>query len=371
VRIFPHAGFVHHRHARGQTSLSWRNSIMALPLTREGIYTIAPAGNTWLGMPVVEGRPDSHRLVSASVEQSDHGFAAALLVDRCQESLRQQVLLASLPDGRMLSWESFLALEDLSLESLHQGMLRITNETFPRLGANSRGVRRLYHPHGSKDYRGGLGDSPASDIIDRLGRPSWLNVDDRMGIRFTAPAETVYHNRHYHKPYHAITDELTLSRLAGKQPLRAGAATPPLAALLMPEQGHADTPAAELRVLAGPAQTACLAGEGCLAAANFAPGQCLCLFTGKRPELVDAYVGASVEVKAGKLSVRVGVPGRSARLLLATSLLRVEGDARIDVAADGRIYAANAGQHPAIVEIVRPEGSGKRQSLRPGEAKLL
>jgi hypothetical protein len=371
VRVFPHAGFAHHRHTRGQTSLSWRNSIMALPLTREGIYTIAPAGNTWLGTPAVEGHPDSHRLVGVNVDQIAHGFAAALLVDRCQESLRQAVLLASLPDGRVLSWESFSALEDLVLQSLQQGVLRITNETYPLLGPNSRGVRTLHHPGGAKDYRGGLGDSPADDVVDRLGRPPWLNVDDRLGFRFVGPGETVYHNRHYHKPYRAIADDLVLSRLEGKRPLRAGESTAPLAALLVPEQNHADTPTADFCVLSGPAHTACLAADDCLAAANFAAEQSPCVFTRERPELVAAYVGASVEAKAGRIEVRVLVPCRNARLLLATSVLRVEGDARIDAAADGRIYTANTGQSPATVEIVRGEGSGKRQSLQPGETKLL
>ena len=55
VREYPHAGFVHHRHPKGQTSFSWRNSVMAMPLTREGIYTIAPCSDSWLGRPVVKG----------------------------------------------------------------------------------------------------------------------------------------------------------------------------------------------------------------------------------------------------------------------------------------------------------------------------
>lgn len=371
VRVFPHAGFAHHRHARGQTALSWRNSIMVLPLTRDGLYTIAPSSNTWLGVPVVEGRPDNQRVVSVNVDQTAHGFAAALVVDRCQESLRQEVLLASLPDGRILSWERFLALEDLVLESLQQGRLRITNESFPLLGTNSRGARRLYHPAGAKDYRGGLSDSPGDDIVDRFDRPSWLNVDDRLGLRFTGSGQTVYHNRHYHKPYHAIADDLVLSRLEGKRSLRAGQPTGPLVALLIPEQDHVRTPTADLCALTGPAQTACLAADDCLAAANFAPEQCLCHFRRKRPDLVAAHTGASVEAKGGNLDVRILLPGRSARLLVAASMLRIEGDLRIDATADGRIYAANGGQQPATVQVAQGKNSGKRQSLAPGEVKAL
>ena len=292
VRVFPHAGFVHHRHARGQTSLSWRNSIMALPLTREGIYTIAPAGNTWLGMPAVEGPTGQPPPGERHVEPIDQGFAAALIVDRCQESLRQEVLLASLPDGRMLSWERFVALEDLVLQSLQQGWLRITNETFPRLGANSRGVRTLYHPGGAKDYRGGLGDSPDERrhrpvLIGRRGSTSTTG----SGLRFIGPGETVYHNRHYHRPYHAIADDLVLSRLEGKRPLRA--ASPP-SRWRRSWCRRRTTPTRPRRTYvssSGPAHAACLAADDGLAAANFASEQCHCAFharatgSGRQPTL--------------------------------------------------------------------------------------
>ena len=97
---------------------------MAMPLTREGIYTIAPCSDSWLGRPVVKGRPDSHRLKRVRVTDYDDGFAAAMVMDRCQESLRQEVLFASLPDGRALSFERFTALEDLTVESLDQGFLQ-------------------------------------------------------------------------------------------------------------------------------------------------------------------------------------------------------------------------------------------------------
>ena len=228
VRVFPHAGFVHHRHVRGQTSLSWRNSVMALPAPREGVYVIAPCPNTWLGRPKVKGRAASQHLVSVNVAQTDRGFAAALIIDRCQESLRQLVLLASLPDGRLLSWERFAANADLVLESLDQGFLQITNETFPLLGAKARGVRTLYHPAGKTDYKGWLGTASSEDVVDGLGRPVWLNIDDRMGVHFVGPGKAIYHNRHHHPRYRAITDDLVLSRLEHSQALRPAKRRPPL-----------------------------------------------------------------------------------------------------------------------------------------------
>ncbi|MBI3944656.1 MAG: hypothetical protein HY321_01950 [Armatimonadetes bacterium] len=366
VRVFPHAGFVHHRHPRGQTSLAWRNAIMALPLTREGIYTVAPASGTWLAAPVVHGRPDSHRLVSVRVAESADAFAAALVIDRCQESLRQQVLFASLPDGRVLSWERLVAREDLALESLDQGMLKITNETFPLLGPNSRGARVLYRPEGATEYRGGLSDSESDDRVDLLGHPEWLNVDDRIGIRFAGPGDALYHNRHFHRPYRAIADDLVLSRLPAT-PLRAGEAAPPLSALLLPEQAHADTPGSEFSLLQGDADTACLMADGFAAAANFGPEPRVCRFAGARPALIPAYAGATVEAVGGEIRCLVPLEAGTASLLRAVRMVRAAGDVRVDVAADGRALITNFGTTAADVGFAGGEGDVVR--LAPGEVR--
>ncbi len=371
VRVFPHAGFVHHRHAHGQTSLSWRNSVMALPMPRDGLYAIAPSSDTWLGRPKVKGRAASEHQVSVNVAQMDQGFAAALIMDRCQDSLRQQLLLASLPDGRVLSWERFAANEDLVLEALDQGFLQITNETFPLLGSKARGVRTLYHPAGKTDYKGWLGKSASDDIVDRLGRPPWLNVDDRMGIQFVGPGETIYHNRRYHPHYRAIADDLVLSRLERPQAMRTGEATVPLAALLIPEQNHEDTVRTELRILAGPDDTACLTTGGYLAAANFAPAGGAIAFRRRRSEVIDVYAGTTTQVRGDDLEVRLPLAGRSAQWFEAGATLRVDGDVRLDANAAGAIYVTNLGKQAASVELLGPSGAGRKQSLQPGEVKAL
>jgi len=371
VRVFPHAGFVHHRHVHGQTSFSWRNSIMASPLTREGIYTIAPSSNSWLGAPRVKNRADSHRVVSVKTDQTDDAFATCLVMDRGQESLRQRVLFASLPDGRVLSWESFLALEDLVIESLDQGFLRITNETFRRLGPNSRGARTLYRPDGQKDYKGWLGDAAGDDLVERFGRPEWLNVDDRIGIRFEGPGETIYHNRHYFRPYRAVADDLILSRLAADQPLSAGEATPPLAALLVPEQKHGETAASELCLPTGPEHSASLASTGYLAAANFTQASRACTFTMARPQIIPAYHGATIEATGQTLRCRVSLGAWAARLLDAARTLRLEGDARIDTTLEGTICIHNIGSHRIRAEVASGVATGKQLSLASGEIKAI
>ena len=251
---------------------------MALPLTREGIYAISPCSDTWLGKPIVRDRPDSHRLKTIRVAEYDDGFAAALAMDRCQESLRQQVLFASLPDGRALSFEKFIALEDLVLEGLDQGFLRITNEHFPLMAPNCRGARVLYRAEGETRYAGWHGESESDDVIDHLGHPLWLNVDDRLGIRFAGNGEAIYHNRHFFDPYRAIADDLTLSRFEGERSLRAGEEAGRLSALLLPEQAAVDTPAVVFEILDGPENGVGLLTEGFLAAANFAPAHQICAF---------------------------------------------------------------------------------------------
>ena len=371
VRVFPHAGFVHHRHAKGQTSLSWRNSIMALPLTREGIYTIAPCSSSWLGAPVVQGRGDSHRLVSIEMGDADDSFASAMIMDRCQESLRQQVLFASLPDGRILSWERFVALEDLVLESLDQGFLRITNETFPLLGDRSRGARTLHTPDGATEYTGGLGESEDDDTIDIVGRPKWLNIDDRMGIRFSGPGQAVYHNRHYHKPYRAIADDLVLSRLDGAVSLSAGEATEPLVALVVPDQLHADTPTMALDVLDGPPNSAALAVEDYLAAANFGSTSRVCTFQRPRPGQIPVFTGASLVAEGDTAAYSLSLPRHNARLCQATRTVSVEGDVRVSVVPDGAAHVVNTGQDLARVRVERDQGVGRTEEISPGEIREM
>ena len=371
VRVFPHAGFVHHRHGKGQTSFAWRNAIMALPLTREGIYTIAPCSDTWLGTPTVKERPDSHRLKSVRVAEYDAGFAAAMVMDRCQESLRQQVLFASLPDSRVLSFERFIARENVTVEALDQGFLRITNEHFPLLSPNCRGERTLYRPDGSTDYKGWHGDAEGEDIIDPFDPPPWLNIDDRMGIRFSGTGHTVYHNRHYFEPYRAISDDLTLSRQEGEKTVHAGEEVGHLAAMLCPEQGHDDTAAAVLDIPAGPEYAVCLVTDRFLAAANFEAERRTCIFELPRPDAIPVYPGATVEAKGDRLRCTLVLQGGSAVLLEATRALQVAGHIRADAVVDGATYVTNAGTDEARVEIISGEGAGKTWQIGPGETREI
>jgi hypothetical protein len=344
VRHFPHAGCVHHRHARGQTSLSWRNSIMALPLPREGILTVAPASDSFLGRPVVAGAPDSHRLVSVKVREADDAFAAALVVDRCRETLRQEVLFASLPDGRALTFERFVALADARVEALDQGFLRIVNERFPLLGANSRGARTLVTPEaagGAAEYRGGIGESAAEDVVDVYDAPGWLNVDGRLGVRFAGSGRTVYHNRHAFAPYRAVADDLTLSRLPGPLTAPRGAEVASLATLLLPAGTAAETAGAAFAVYRAAAGDAvCLVTDGAAAAASFAPAAGRCTFTLPRPAALPLLPGATLETRGDTLLLSVVLEACGAAHFPAVGYRAVEPgwDVRLDVMPDGTVY---------------------------------
>jgi len=243
----------------------------------------------------------------------------------------------------------------------------VTNETFPLLGPNCRGVRTLYSPDGATDYGGWLGGTETDDVVNTLDHPAWLNLDDRIGVRFSGPGKTVYHNRHYHVPYHAIADDLVLSRLEGERSLRTGEATQALTALLIPEQSHAETPRSALGVLSGPDDTACLTADGYLAAASSGTTARTCVFQGTRPESVPVYCGATVEAVGRELRVAVDLGARSAGLLRAERCLRVDGDVRVDSMGSGATYVVNVGQADGRVQ----NDTGGAESVAPRGVLVL
>jgi hypothetical protein len=241
VRVFPHAGFLFHRHPRGHTSVSWRNSIMMLPVTSDGILTIAPATDSVLARVQVDGKPDSHELQFVHVDGREHAAACAFVVHRAQGSLRQEVLCATLPDGGSLCLEQIWAREPVTVESIEQGLLRITNERFPAFGDNNTGSRSFTTPAGREHFEGYVSAEADSDLLHTCSHPGWVNVDDRLGVVFTGTGTTVYHNRHYFDPWWATADDLVLSRSAAPARYDAGACVAFLCALFMPDQVAAET----------------------------------------------------------------------------------------------------------------------------------
>ena len=164
---------------------------MALPLTREGIFTVAPSRGTLLSKVSVKGHAPSQKLVSLRVTEEDEGFAATMINDLASESIRQKVLFASLPNGNIVCLDTLVALKECVVEKVEQGYLQVMNENFPFVEGNCNGYRTLYHPDGEEEFRSFVSVSPDDDATFSLENPGWLNIDDRIGISFSGIGKTV------------------------------------------------------------------------------------------------------------------------------------------------------------------------------------
>jgi len=229
----------------------------------------------------------------------------------------------------------------------------------------------LHRPDGSTEYRGWLGDSESDDIVDTYDHPAWLNIDDRLGIRFSGAGRTVYHNRHYIRPYRAIADDLTLSRQEGEQAVKAGQEVGHLSALICPEQKRRATAAATLLIPKGPANAVCLITDGFLAAASFGGSRKSCAFELPRSEEIPVYPGAAVEARKDRLRVTVLLEGRSAVLLQARQTLTVKGDIRVETTPDGAAFLTNPGKGKLSVKIASGKGKGGTRQVGGGQTRRL
>ena len=366
TKVFPHSGFVFHRHPLGQTSFAWRNCQMALPFNVDGIQTVAPATHSWLGRVTVKDRPDSQDEISIQVDTQREGFAAALVMDRAQGSVRQEVLYAGLPDGTSLSLERWTAREAVEVSDVSQGFLRIINETFSAMKHNCHGHRVFTTPEGATRFEGFVSKDPASDIVRTYDHPTWVNVDDRLGIVFRGSGETVYHNRHYFNPWWATADDLILCRGAAPRSVKPGAVITQLAALVAPGQSSASTARTTLTVLAAPKDCAGLIGRGHLAAANFGPSPAQARLRTKPGELslIPIFEGTTRladQIATYHLTLQPG----QAVLRKALCVVKVTGTLELTASAT-TVIAHNPGKSAASVTLGQ-----KTTKLRPGQTAKL
>ncbi len=369
VKTYPHSGFVFHRHGRGQTSFAWRNCIMALPLNSDGIYTVAPASNSFLAVVKVKDRPDSQDLVSIRVDEQEKGFAAALVMDRAQGAVRQEVLFAGLPNGTSLSWERLVAQEGITVEGVDQGFLRIINEDFKGIEGNCNGSRTVYTAEGSEVFQGFVSDDPDSDVVRTYAHPGWVNVDDRLGLVFRGPGQTVYHNRHHFKPWWAVADDLTLSRNDKPFRAKAGDLVADLAALIAPDQPHGRTAKQALMILSTRKHAVGLIADGHLAAANFDEKAGGIAFAAKRPGLADVPVfEGSLSVSAKAVTYSLWLEAGEATLRKALLTLVTDGDLEVTASATGQVLAQNVGKRPTTLRTSR---SKRAVRVRPGAVMVL
>ena len=368
VTVCPHSGFAFHRHGRGQTSFAWRNCIMALPLTLDGLYTVGPASNSFLGSVTVRDRPDSQDLVSVNVDAREQGFAASLVMDRAQGTVRQEVLFASLPSGEVLSLERFTAQAAITVERLDQGFLRLINESFERMEGTCNGSLTLYSPEGAEDFAGYVSADPDSDLVRAYDHPAWVNVDDRLGIAFSGTGQTVYHNRHHFAPWWAVADDLVLSRTNGPWRARANESLGHLCALVVPGHRHSHMDELHYVQLSARARAAGLIAGGHLAAALFAPKRGRVTLSARRRALprIPVFAGTAL-IRQQSVAYPLLLEAGQALLRPALCHLDAEGELEITASDTGQVIAHNTGTQRSSVSV----DGAKAVRLAPGKTVVL
>ena len=370
VKTYAHSGFVFHRHPRGQTSFSWRNEIMALPLTREGLLTIAPSSGSVLGNVRVAEFAKSQRVELLDVNDQRTGFAAVMRVALHDDSIRQDVLLASLPDGRLVCREAFRAMKGCTVERVEQGHLEVMNETFPEMGTNCVGQRRLFSPAGEQTFPSLVRPTPDDDTWAEYGETAWLNLDDRMGIVIaSAEHRSVYHNRHSFTPFHAVTDDLFLNLQERAQPYAGNQVIADIAYMLCPEQGHDETPAQRLLLAQATAGTWGILAGTTLVVGNLDAESGNHAFRFPRPQAIPVFAGLT-RIDGDEVIYEAELLRGRGQFLEPLALVESSEPVTIVALPSGQLYATNSGPRKALLSI-RGHLVDKEVSIGPGETTLL
>ena len=323
---------------------------MALPLNKDGLYTVAPASNSFLASIDVQDRPDSHDLISVRVDEHQEGFAAALILNRAQRSVRQEVLFAGLPSGISLSCERLTARENITVNSVDQGFLRIVNEDFDALEGNCNGYRTVHTPGGSVRFKSLVSRDPNSDDVETYDHPAWLNVDNRLGIVYTGTGKTAYHNRHYYQVWRAVADDLILSRLDEPVQVTSGNTISELTALVAADRTHSKTGGIEFVIMQTERPAIGLLADNHLAVANFGEKAGAFTFTANRSDLSEIPIFGGVTcVDGDSVAYPRSLGSGEARLQEAILNIAAEGALEINAAETGVVWARNTGTAPAQV----------------------
>lgn len=282
VYIYPHGGALLHRHAKGKTSLSWRNHTMILPATREGIKLIGPpAEGTMLAKIKVKGStekntsplitPYSFTLpVALKIRETMDRVSAVLVQDIAEGKVRREIFFASMSSGKCLIVERLFVLQDITVEYVEQGYLSIINDGYFGEQQDLRGKRHIFWDGGEQIFWGYATGFEEKDIILDLKDTPWLNVDDRFGLVFKGSGRAFYRNRHHFiKMWRAIEDELVLSLQDEPKEFKTGQQIADLVTLWCPEQSHEETANEELIIHQTQKKTFAAEVDNLLCACNF------------------------------------------------------------------------------------------------------
>ncbi|MDP6354961.1 MAG: hypothetical protein QF473_07670 [Planctomycetota bacterium] len=268
VYVYPHGGALLHKHNYGITSLSWRNRTMLLPAPRDGLKSIGPETGSMLARICVQGKVSNCEPVITRIREGEGCAAAAIVEDLAEGSARRQLFFASLPDGRCISAERLIANEDITVESVCQGVLCIINDGMFGEHGDLRGHRRVFWSNGQKEFIGYVSDD-AEDLCVELNETRWVNVDHQFGFVFRGSGKTFYRNPHHFKVWHAIKDNLVLSEQSGPQSFMAGDEIALLIALWCPHQTAEETAEQQLGILDTPEHVMAARVDGWLCGCNF------------------------------------------------------------------------------------------------------
>src|SRR5437588_9800327 len=97
-----------------------------------------------------------------------------LVQDLAQDSIRRQVLFASLPNGKCLTVERLVARQGLTVESIVQGRLSVINDGYFGAFADLRGQRRLFWDGGMQVCYGYASDTDSADLTIDLAPSRWV-----------------------------------------------------------------------------------------------------------------------------------------------------------------------------------------------------
>ncbi len=371
TRVFPHSGFAFHRHARGQTSLAWRNHILALVYPRDGALTVGPSRTSLLGQVEVRGHPASQKELAVSVDRKDDGFAALMVFDRAQGAVRQRVLFASLPNGDVLSCESLVAQESCTVERVQQGFIRVINENWPHYDGNCNGRRVLTYPDGERTFDGFPSLDKKDDVTVDLDHPRWLNIDDRVGLVFSGTGRTQYLNRHYYPPFsfRAVADDLLLSLEDQPRDVKPGDVIGALSVLVCPEQSRHDTPGRTLIEPDSSPDSACLIADGYLCAGNFGARRTVCAFSSSIDGPVRVFPGTTT-LRGNNVEYRILLQAQQAIYLEEVFQIETDGRITVDTVDTGFAYITNESDTATTAKVIQDDKTTDIP-LQPDETKVV
>jgi hypothetical protein len=182
---------------------------------------------------------------------------------------------------------------------------------------------------------------------------------------FAGSGKTIYHNRHYFRPWWAVADDLTLSRIDKPFKVKAGNEISKLTALIAPDRSRQKTSDLSLTVLNGSRDSVGLIADGHLAAANFEPRPRTLEFTVARTSKAEMpiFVGET-EIGSREVRYRLALQSQEATLRGSARKISTDGTLNISTTETGRVLIRNSGRKQAEVVDVT---SGEKVRIRIGE----